>query len=68
MEWREEYDGDPEVERPQQPPDLVVIHPRGSSVFVEAMLSELRQIFDTHQQSEVVRMEYDTNLYFGQLT
>ena len=34
----------------------------------EAMLAELRQIFDTHQQSEVVRMEYDTNLYFGQLT
>jgi len=31
----------------------------------ELMLTELRQIFDQHQQEGLVRMEYDTNLYFG---
>ena len=34
----------------------------------EPMLAELRRVFDTHQRGGVVRMEYDTNLYFGQLT
>lgn len=33
----------------------------------EAMLAHLRRVFDAHQQAGVVRMEYDTNLYFGQL-
>jgi|SRR5437667_5491553 len=37
-------------------------HPRH-----QAMLAELQQIFDRHQQGGAVRMEYDTNLYFGQL-
>jgi len=31
------------------------------------MLADLRRVFDAHQQAGVVRMEYDTNLYFGQL-
>jgi SAM-dependent methyltransferase len=31
------------------------------------MLAELRRIFDTHQQGGRVRMEYDTNIYFGRL-
>jgi ubiquinone/menaquinone biosynthesis C-methylase UbiE len=33
----------------------------------EPMLSELHRIFDTHQQGGRVRMEYDTNIYFGRL-
>jgi SAM-dependent methyltransferase len=33
----------------------------------QPMLTELRRIFDIHQQSGRVLMEYDTNLYFGQL-
>jgi SAM-dependent methyltransferase len=34
----------------------------------EPMLSELRQVFDEHQRDGLVRMEYDTNVYFGQLS
>lgn len=33
----------------------------------EPMLSELRRIFETYQRGGTVLMEYDTNLYFGQL-
>jgi ubiquinone/menaquinone biosynthesis C-methylase UbiE len=33
----------------------------------EPMLAELRRIFDAHQKSGTVRMEYDTKVYFGQL-
>jgi ubiquinone/menaquinone biosynthesis C-methylase UbiE len=33
-----------------------------------SMLSELRRIFDKHQKSGLVRMEYNTKLYFGCLT
>ncbi|SRR6266566_4989128 len=32
------------------------------------MQAELRDIFDTHQTGGRVRMEYDTKLYFGQLS
>ena len=31
------------------------------------MLAELRQIFDEHQQGGLVRIEYDTNIYFGKV-
>jgi hypothetical protein len=31
------------------------------------MLAELRRIFDAHQRGGLVRMEYDTNIYFGRL-
>jgi len=31
------------------------------------MLAELRRIFDAHQRGGHVRMEYDTNIYFGRL-
>jgi len=31
------------------------------------MLAELRRIFDAYQHGGLVRMEYDTKLYFGQL-
>jgi len=31
------------------------------------MLAELRRIFDAHQCGGQVRMEYDTNIYFGRL-
>ena len=34
----------------------------------EEMLSELRRIFDAHQHGGRVRMDYDTNVYFGKLT
>jgi len=33
----------------------------------EPMLSELRRFFETYQRGGAVLMEYDTNLYFGQL-
>jgi SAM-dependent methyltransferase len=33
----------------------------------ESMLADLRRIFDKHQRSGLVRMEYDTNIYFGKL-
>jgi SAM-dependent methyltransferase len=33
-----------------------------------AMLRELRDLFDAHQTGGRVRMEYDTKLYFGQLS
>jgi SAM-dependent methyltransferase len=33
----------------------------------EPMLSELREIFDRHQQSGKVNFDYDTKLYYGQL-
>jgi len=32
------------------------------------MISELRRIFEAHQNSGSVRMEYDTKLYFGRLS
>src|SRR5215469_14971746 len=32
------------------------------------MLAELRRIFDIHQHSGRVRMEYDTNIFFGKLS
>jgi len=34
----------------------------------EPMLDELRQIFDEHQAGGLVRMEYDTSIYFGKLS
>jgi SAM-dependent methyltransferase len=34
----------------------------------EAMLQELRHLFDKHQHGGLVRMEYDTNIYFGKLS
>jgi hypothetical protein len=33
----------------------------------EPMLKELRQLFDQHQENGLVRMEYDTNIYFGRI-
>jgi hypothetical protein len=32
------------------------------------MLDDLRRIFEACQQNGVVRMEYDTNIYFGKLS
>jgi SAM-dependent methyltransferase len=32
------------------------------------MLADLRRIFETHQQNRQVRIEYDTNIYFGKLS
>lgn len=34
----------------------------------EPMLKELGQIFDKHQREGIVRMQYDTNIYFGRLS
>lgn len=34
----------------------------------EAMLADLRQLFEKHQRDGLVRMEYDTNIYFGRLS
>lgn len=34
----------------------------------EPMLADLRQIFEQHQRRGLVRMEYDTNIYFGKLS
>jgi len=31
------------------------------------MLADLRRMFDKHQRGGLVRMEYDTNIYFGKL-
>jgi SAM-dependent methyltransferase len=31
------------------------------------MLAELRRVFDAHQRGDRVRMEYDTNVYFGRI-
>jgi hypothetical protein len=31
------------------------------------MLAVLRRMFDKHQRGGLVRMEYDTNIYFGKL-
>jgi hypothetical protein len=31
------------------------------------MLVELRRIFDAHQRDGQVRIEYDTNIYFGRI-
>jgi SAM-dependent methyltransferase len=33
----------------------------------DAMLNELRDVFDAHQQDGTVVLEYDTRVYFGQL-
>jgi SAM-dependent methyltransferase len=33
----------------------------------EPMLADLRCMFDKHQRGGLVRMEYDTNIYFGKL-
>ena len=33
----------------------------------EAMLAELRRVFDAHQQDGRVRVEYDTDVYYGRL-
>jgi SAM-dependent methyltransferase len=33
----------------------------------EPMLADLRRMFDKHQRGGLVRMEYDTNIYFGKL-
>ena len=32
------------------------------------MFADLRRIFETHQQNAQVRIEYDTNIYFGKLS
>jgi hypothetical protein len=34
----------------------------------ESFLSGLREIFEHHQQDGQVRFEYDTNVYYGQLS
>jgi SAM-dependent methyltransferase len=34
----------------------------------DAMLEELRRIFGVHRQNGKVRMEYDTNIYFGTIS
>jgi SAM-dependent methyltransferase len=34
----------------------------------EEMLADLRRMFDKHQHGGLVRMEYDTNIYFGKLS
>jgi SAM-dependent methyltransferase len=39
--------------------------PQPDEPLCQPMLAELRQIFDKHQQNGQVRMEYDTNIYFG---
>jgi SAM-dependent methyltransferase len=39
---------------------------RGDSAH-EPMLADLRRMFDKHQRGGLVRMEYDTNIYFGTL-
>jgi SAM-dependent methyltransferase len=41
--------------------------PQAEHPLHEPMLAELRRIFAAHENSGVVRMEYDTKLYFGQL-
>jgi len=33
----------------------------------EPMLADLRRMFEKHQRGGLVRMEYDTNIYFGKL-
>lgn len=33
-----------------------------------SMLLELRELFDVHQRNGRVRMEYDTNIYFGKIS
>jgi len=40
---------------------------RGEPSF-EPMLADLRRMFDNHQHGGLVRMEYDTNIYFGKLS
>ena len=39
---------------------------RGDPSF-EPMIAELKRLFDKHQRNGCVRMEYDTNIYFGKL-
>lgn len=39
---------------------------RGDPSF-EPMIAELKRLFDKHQRNDRVRMEYDTNIYFGKL-
>ena len=41
--------------------------PQPSHPSHDPMLVELRRIFENHQKSGLVRMEYDTKLYLGQL-
>ena len=33
----------------------------------DEMLAELKRIFETHQQNEIVAFEYDTHVYYGRL-
>jgi SAM-dependent methyltransferase len=39
----------------------------GDAAYVP-MLAELRRVFDAHQQEGLVRMDYDTKIYFGKLS
>ena len=41
--------------------------PRRGDPCYESMIAELREIFHRHQRGGLVRMEYDTNIYFGKL-
>ncbi|HEX9544937.1 MAG TPA: class I SAM-dependent methyltransferase [Pyrinomonadaceae bacterium] len=41
--------------------------PEASQPNFEPMLSELRDIFDTHNENGVVNFEYDTKIYYGHL-
>jgi SAM-dependent methyltransferase len=42
--------------------------PQSGDAACAPMLADLRRIFDTHQQNGQVRIEYDTNIYFGKLS
>ena len=41
--------------------------PQAGEPSFEPMLTELREMFERHQGNGNVRMEYDTNIYFGKL-
>lgn len=41
--------------------------PQPGEMQCEVMLAELRRIYDEHQRGGLVRMEYDTNVYFGKI-
>ena len=42
--------------------------PQAGHPSYDAMLRKLRDLFDAHQTGGHVRMEYDTKIYFGQLS
>lgn len=42
--------------------------PQRNDPAFEPMIAELKRLFDKHQRNGRVRMEYDTNIYFGKLS